>query len=110
MWRSSLLAFLVFTLGLGVGLALNPAVGTLLWLVAVPDRCRQCRLGRSRPSAALGSVTARGFLNGSAQQPSGPCSNTPDSAHGSRGQGLRQSVPSPDTGDVRATGEFCKTY
>ena len=27
-------AFLVFTLGLGVGLALNPAVGTLLWLVA----------------------------------------------------------------------------
>ena len=27
-------AFLVFTLGLGVGLALNPAVGTLMWLVA----------------------------------------------------------------------------
>ena len=27
-------AFLVFTLGLGIGLALNPAVGTLLWLVA----------------------------------------------------------------------------
>ena len=27
-------AFLVFTLGLGVGLALNPAVGTLLWLFA----------------------------------------------------------------------------
>ena len=27
-------AFLIFTLGLGVGLALNPAAGTLLWLVA----------------------------------------------------------------------------
>ena len=27
-------AFLIFTLGLGVGLALNPAVGMLLWLVA----------------------------------------------------------------------------
>ena len=27
-------ALLVFTLGLGIGLALNPAVGTLLWLVA----------------------------------------------------------------------------
>lgn len=27
-------AFLIFTLGLGVGLALNPAVGILLWLVA----------------------------------------------------------------------------
>ena len=28
-------AFLIFTLGLGVGLALNPAAGTLLWVVAV---------------------------------------------------------------------------
>ena len=28
-------ALLVFTLGLGIGLALNPAVGTLLWMVAV---------------------------------------------------------------------------
>ena len=27
-------ALLIFTLGLGVGLALNPAAGTLLWLVA----------------------------------------------------------------------------
>ena len=27
-------AFLIFTLDLGVGLALNPAAGTLLWLVA----------------------------------------------------------------------------
>ena len=27
-------AILVFALGLGVGLALNPAIGTLLWLVA----------------------------------------------------------------------------
>ena len=27
-------AFLIFTLGLGVGLALNPAAGTLLWLIA----------------------------------------------------------------------------
>ena len=27
-------AFLIFTLGLGVGLALNPVAGTLLWLVA----------------------------------------------------------------------------
>ena len=27
-------ALLVFILGLGIGLALNPAVGTLLWLVA----------------------------------------------------------------------------
>ena len=27
-------AFLIFTLGLGVGLAFNPAVGMLLWLVA----------------------------------------------------------------------------
>ena len=27
-------AFLIFTLGLGVGLALSPVVGTLLWLVA----------------------------------------------------------------------------
>ena len=27
-------AFLIFTLGLGVGLALNPAAGTLLWLAA----------------------------------------------------------------------------
>ena len=27
-------AFLIFTLGLGVGLALNPAAGMLLWLVA----------------------------------------------------------------------------
>ena len=27
-------ASLIFTLGLGVGLALNPAAGTLLWLVA----------------------------------------------------------------------------
>ena len=26
--------FLIFTLGLGVGLALNPAAGVLLWLVA----------------------------------------------------------------------------
>ena len=27
-------AFLIFTLGLGVGLALSPVAGTLLWLVA----------------------------------------------------------------------------
>ena len=27
-------ALLIFALGLGVGLALNPAAGTLLWLVA----------------------------------------------------------------------------
>ena len=29
------LAVVVFFLGLGVGLALNPAVGTLLWIAAV---------------------------------------------------------------------------
>ena len=29
------LAVVVFFLGLGVGLALNPALGTLLWIVAV---------------------------------------------------------------------------
>ena len=27
-------AFFVFVLGLGIGLVLNPAIGTLLWLVA----------------------------------------------------------------------------
>ena len=29
------LAVVVFFLGLGIGLALNPAVGTLLWIAAV---------------------------------------------------------------------------
>ena len=29
-----LLAFVVFYLGLGVGLQINPTLGTLLWLVA----------------------------------------------------------------------------
>jgi len=29
-----ILAFVVFYFGLGVGLAFNPALGTLLWLIA----------------------------------------------------------------------------
>ena len=27
-------AFIIYTLGLGIGLAANPAIGTLLWIVA----------------------------------------------------------------------------